>query len=370
MNSRIPLLAILLPALAFASADPGDTLLSQASNLDLGSWVIDGTKVSTQYKCTDLIPGTCSYSLTASDSISLLPGSPAGGVFLRVLSANSLSPVPTKRQATFVHGEWWKVKGKTGYWALEVDSSYFQSYYATDQTPDTLIIHPHWARIQAGRPWVKWVDTIKNKIVSTANEGKILTTETHLVRSLVDTTCGIDTIYGRIRVVIEYQYGPKWSTSISLNFPDSGTPFYSVGTDSNGTTITRGMFEGGRIGDSGSIMASTFVVWYSLNPHLFLPYSWNEWNNVALLNPTYPYWGLVSAIWVFRIAGVTDSVISLGVIPDLPADNVLPRASTPLTTSLHATDLAGRPVPLGQALPLGPHLASVEGRLQTVIVRP
>jgi|GEM_PF-2220014 hypothetical protein len=374
MDSRFPFFALLVPALAFAGADPGDTLLSQSSNLDLGSWVIDGTKLSTSYKCTDLIPGTCSYSLTASDSIALLPGSLAGGVFLRVLSANSLSPVPTKRQVTFVHGEWWRVKGKTGDWALEIDSFYFQSHYAADQMPDTLIIHPHWARIQPGRSWVKWVDTIKNQILSRANAGKIMATETHMVRSLIDTTYGIDTIVGRIKAVFPYEYPPKpkWSTAISLNSPDSGTPFYSVAVDSNGTTTAQGAFQDTRIGDSGSILASTFVVWYFPYPYYLpvLPSSWSEWNEVRLSDPSYPYWGTVSATWVFQIAGVTDSVISLGIVPDEPEEGLKPITSRITSTSLHAIDLAGRPVPLGNALPLGPHLATVEGWLQTVIVRP
>jgi hypothetical protein len=366
MNSRIPLLAILLPALAFASADPGDTLLSQASNLDLGSWVIDGTKVSTQYKCTDLIPGTCSYSLTASDSISLLPGSPAGGVFLRVLSANSLSPVPTKRQATFVHGEWWKVKGKTGYWALEVDSSYFQSYYATDQTPDTLTIHPHWARIQTGRPWVKWVDTVENRLLSRGDMGKILTTETHLLRCLLDTSFVIDTIYGRLKAVypVSQSLGVHWSTAISLSIPDSSIPFFSSVLDSNGARTSVGTFRGARIGDTGSLVAGTYVVWTS-NSGYIDPSSW-----LYLPAPTYPFDMVVSAFWTFRIAGATDSMVSLGIIPTGAFEGVIPRFADSAELSLHAVDLAGRPVPLGQALPLGPHLASVEGRLQTVIVRP
>ncbi|HXP89478.1 MAG TPA: hypothetical protein VN931_00980 [Fibrobacteria bacterium] len=366
MMSRIPILALLLPALALASADPGDTLLSQSPNLDLGSWVIDGTKVSTQYKCTDLIPGTCSYSLTALDSIALLPGSPAGGVFLRVLSANSLSPVPTKRQATFVHGEWWRVKGKTGDWALEVDSSYFQSHYAADQMPDTLIIHPHWARIQPGRSWVKWVDTVKNQLLLRGNMGKIMTTETHLLRCLVDSSLVIDTIFGRLKAIypISYPLGIHWSTGISLNIQDSSIPFFSSVLDSNGTKTFAGTFRGTMFGDSESLVAGTYVVW-TANSGYIDPSSWQY-----PPSPTYPYDMVVSAFWTFRVAGATDSMVSLGIIPTGAFEGVIPRSADPTAMSLHAIDLAGRPVPLGNALPLGPHLATVEGRLQTVIVRP
>lgn len=223
-----------------------------------------------------------------------------------------------------------------------------------------------WSRIQTGRPWVQWVDTIQNRISDTS--GLVSETMTHLVRYLSDSAYSIDTVYGRI---LPQDPGLSVDSSIhvratlSLGFPDSGSSFYFDTLNAKAEERTSGSYRNSKVDAASSLVARTAVTWTSSDTS-FVPDSPPAWTNTAASIS----WTRIYAVWTYRIAGITDSVVSEGMVPTRKTTGIRPHTSALVRTSLHATDLAGRPVPLGQALPLGPHLATVEGRLQTVIVRP
>jgi hypothetical protein len=80
MNTRIPLLALLLPTLALASAERGDTLISQESGytaLFSGSFAVDGDTMAIltihEHQDWTLLTDSITASLYATGSSTPIP---------------------------------------------------------------------------------------------------------------------------------------------------------------------------------------------------------------------------------------------------------------------------------------------------------
>lgn len=350
-------------------------------------WQVDGATVSVRLQgARDTLP-RARYSLTASDSLGLMPGSGADSTFLSV-SGGAGAGVFKSVTATFHDSVWWKVRGKTASWAMEIDSTYFRGATSANGV-DSLAIHVHWTPVRTAIPWVRWVDTIATWIVDSGTMGPPV--RTSLLRWTGTGTHRIDSAWanfafrgGRMET---YDFKVRPEVELELDTGTATSPFYSLhgwtpwlsgntiypASSIVPTWVVRGRPDsvaspaGARLWSLARSASDTgtkhpfmrlsptlgFAAQYLMVPAPFNPEAWRRFD----------------VVWSFRSEGIADSVIVRGAYPyRWWWEGVLPRVGSNGFSSRRAVAPDGRAILLDRAYEPGLHLVPVEGRIQAVFV--
>ncbi len=360
---NLPSLSVLiaLPALAGAGHFGQDTTITSLVSNASTSWSVDGTKMT----------------LFDPESLCLCE---EGGFEFRFRSQNAfvtLAPksvdttnlvwgywhdLMNRRFATEVHyndSAWWRVHGRTADWALEIDRLDFGTSFPNGHRHDSSAVRPHWAKFDATRTWVQWIDSIGHP----GGEGRdsISSQSTHLLRCLADTGCTVDSLV--VRISRGGNLPSNYTIGMAMFHGDASDTLW-LQQETFGGTIPSGALHKFRISNRSSLIVSTFLSWtgYSIT---------TQFPKMIPPNGFVPGWVHVNAVWKFRVSGISDSIVQSAWVPQY-YEGV--RSRSPgiqgQNLSMHATDLQGRPVFLGTPQAVGSHFLPVQGKLQPVVVGP
>jgi len=287
------------------ASERGDTSIRQgtAKTMSLsGSWTLDGTKISIVSHAGTPAP----YSLQATDSLVPTPGAGKDSIFLRLgTTPEAYPPVIVREQNDSI---WWCVKGKTGSWALEMDSS-FAWYTIAGMDLNYFVyingVRFRWARIHDGQPWVRWIDTLYNP---ESWFGSTAATWNGLLHGLGNTAVSLDTLYGEVRPyhgIVWPDTSIHFRADIALASSDTGHPFCSRSISDRSKSTASGDPKKAILGPFESLRAKTSFSWWTSDPK----YNDSTYNWRATI------WDTTQVVWKFRIGSITDSVVSIGLVP-------------------------------------------------------
>jgi len=352
MKHRELILCLLAPSLVFAGHLGGDTVLTGVDNR--ATWQIDGARVrlfDPDSMCLCEGSNSASVRLLPTDSVKVQNPRPVDSV--TVLTIQSPSPLSTKivdHKLWFHDSLWWKVRGRTGWWAMESELLAYQwkTYYT-----DSLAYRFHWSKIDPKRTWVQWTDSVQNE---GEESGIVDAQKVHLLRCLADTGCTVDTLYGTFtddRNDINRWYRGPEHFGIGIQ-TTTGWDTLWLARSADGSITRTGRSRPFRTTNSASLAIQPLFSWSGSFTHAPFPRGWMR----------------VRATWHFRVSGVADSIVHSGWIPQVVESIGKATPHPAPVLSSRAADIHGSAVRLTDPRPAGTHLVHQNGRWTTVVVAP
>jgi hypothetical protein len=352
MKLRIFGFSTLIPSMALAGHFGGDIVFPNSDSR--ATWNVDGASVrffDPESLC--LCEGRTQWNLRLlpTDSVKVQNPKPADTTSVFTIQRpNPSSSNYVEHKLWFHDSLWWKVRGRTGWWAMESEllAYKWKNYYT-----DSLAYRFHWSRIDPNRPFVQWIDSVQNE---RKESGIVDAQKAHLLRCLADTGCTVDTLYGtfaddRNGVNRWYQGPERFGMGIQTAL---GWDTLWLERSKDGSITRTGRSRRFRTTNSASLAVQPLFSWSGTFRYSSFPGGWKR----------------VRATWHFRVSGVADSIVHFGWIPQVVESIGKGNPHPAPVLSSHATDIHGNAVRLYDPRPAGIHFVHQNGRWTAVIFAP
>lgn len=336
MKLRIFGFSTLIPSLVLAGHFGGDTVFTQSNSRT--SWKVDGASVrffDPESLCLCEGRTLSNLRLLPTDSVKVQNPKPADTTSVFTIQRpNPSSSNYVEHKLWFHDSLWWKVRGRTGWWAME---SELLTYQMKNFYTDTLAYRFRWSRIDPNRSWVQWIDSVKHP--GGTGNGRPDVQRTHLLRCLSDTGCVVEKLSGEfVGLNMGWSFLTPFRFGVKPTAANSGDTLW-IKRGPSGPDTSRGTFRPFRIGNQASLEASFLLALDSLDRWQYP--SWYEAASIWGHGSWYPY----SVKWRFRVSGVDDSVVQFGYVVMI-REGIRSRDTdrTKLAAPTSTFDFLGRPM--------------------------